>query len=84
MKRFFNKTSVATSKKLLSCAIRRFDLDADSRLNKLEFQEGIKTQNVYSKRKAKNLNASYVSVPSHVTLVSSKRPKTGQKKPGRN
>jgi hypothetical protein len=43
LKRFFNKTSIATSKKLLICAIRRFDLDADSRLNKQEFQEGIKT-----------------------------------------
>lgn len=55
LKRFFIKCGFSSSKKLLIACIRRIDLDADAKLKKEEFIEGLKAQNVYSKRKFKDI-----------------------------
>jgi Ca2+-binding EF-hand superfamily protein len=43
LKRFLIKNGIAAKEKLLLAIIRRYDLDADAKLNKEEFISGIKS-----------------------------------------
>ena len=41
LKRFLIKSSIISNERLLIAILRRFDLDADAKLSKKEFKEGI-------------------------------------------
>lgn len=41
LKRFLIKSSIISNERLLIAILRRFDLDADAKLSKREFKEGI-------------------------------------------
>ncbi len=41
LKRFLIKSGIASNQSLLVSILRRFDLDADAKLSKKEFKEGI-------------------------------------------
>lgn len=63
LKRFLIKTGVFPNGPLLIAIIRRFDLDADAKLNYKEFSEGVKPSEEYSKRQLnekKTLTASRI------------------------
>jgi Ca2+-binding EF-hand superfamily protein len=50
LKRFLHKCGELVSDKLLQAIIRRWDLDADSKLTKAEFMEGIIPQESYTRK----------------------------------
>lgn len=54
LKRYLNKMGVAASDQNVIAIIRRFDLDADAKLNIKEFNQGIIPQVDYSKRYIKD------------------------------
>ena len=56
LKRFLIKTGFHVNEAKLIAIIRRFDLDADAKLNKKEFEEGIKPIKEFSKRAIKEAN----------------------------
>jgi len=65
LKRFLIKTGVFANEQLIIAMIRRFDLDADAKLNKKEFIEGIKPNDDFSKRSIKEkTHASITERPS--------------------
>lgn len=53
LKRYLIKNGTAAKEPLLLAIIRRYDLDADAKLKKAEFVEGIKALNDFSKRAVK-------------------------------
>ena len=50
LKRFLIKMGIFPNDNLLIAILRRFDLDADAKLNQTEFNEGIQPQLDFSKR----------------------------------
>ena len=50
LKRFLIKMGIFPSEDLLIAILRRFDLDADAKLNNKEFTEGVHPQLDFSKR----------------------------------
>jgi hypothetical protein len=57
LKRFLIKTGIFPNEALLIAIIRRFDLDADAKLNQKEFIEGVRTSEEYSKKAVKEKKA---------------------------
>ncbi len=61
LKRFLIKTGVVPTDSQLVAILRRFDLDADAKLSRKEFMEGVKPIEEYSKRSVKqNIEGSKV------------------------
>lgn len=68
LKRYLIKTGVHPNDGLIIAIIRRFDLDADAKLNQKEFIEGVRTNIEFSKRAIKEKD----------NIVGGNRPYTSQ------
>ena len=72
LKRFLIKTGFVTNEAKLIAIIRRFDLEADAKLNKKEFEEGIKPIREFSKRAIKEAHVLSKSMLSQGTASAKK------------